>query len=377
MKLRNVFAMITAAAMTLSLAACSGQSTASSTSSASSDSSSSAASESSVSSEKSTASEESSGASYTIGICNYVDDASLNQIVENINACLAEIESEQGITINVKYDNCNADANVMNQIIANFAADNVDLMVGVATPVAMAMQSATEDSKTPVVFAAVSDPVGAGLVASLEEPGSNVTGSSDNLDTNSVMNLIFAQNPDAKKIGLLYDVGQDSSTAAIEHAKAYLDDKGVEYVERTATTAEEVALAAQALVSDGVDAVFTPTDNTIMKAELAIYETFADAGIPHYTGADSFALNGAFLGYGVDYANLGRETADMIASILTEGKDPATTPVITFDNGTATVNTEICEKLGLDFDTVSEAFAPYCTRVEEITTAESFGDLES
>ena len=107
-----------------------------------------------------------------------------------------------------------------------------------------------------------------------------------------------------------------------------------------------------------------------MKAELAIYETFADAGIPHYTGADSFALNGAFLGYGVDYANLGRETADMIASILTEGKDPATTPVIT-------VNTEICEKLGLDFDTVSEAFAPYCTRVEEITTAESFSDLES
>lgn len=377
MKLRNVFAMITAAAMTLNLAACSGQSTASSTSSASSDASSSAASESSVSSEKSTASEESSGASYTIGICNYVDDASLNQIVENINARLAEIESEQGITINVKHDNCNADANVMNQIIANFAADNVDLMVGVATPVAMAMQSATEDSKTPVVFAAVSDPVGAGLVASLEEPGSNVTGSSDNLDTNSVMNLIFAQNPDAKKIGLLYDVGQDSSTAAIEHAKAYLDDKGVEYVERTATTAEEVALAAQALVSDGVDAVFTPTDNTIMKAELAIYETFADAGIPHYTGADSFALNGAFLGYGVDYANLGRETADMIASILTEGKDPATTPVITFDNGTATVNTEICEKLGLDFDTVSEAFAPYCTRVEEITTAESFSDLES
>lgn len=377
MKLRNVFAMITAAAMTLSLAACSGQSTASSASSASSDSSSSAASESSVSSEKSTASEESSGTSYTIGICNYVDDASLNQIVENINVRLAEIESEQGITINVKYDNCNADANVMNQIIANFAADNVDLMVGVATPVAMAMQSATEDSKTPVVFAAVSDPVGAGLVASLEEPGSNVTGSSDNLDTNSVMNLIFAQNPDAKKIGLLYDVGQDSSTAAIEHAKAYLDDKGVEYVERTATTAEEVALAAQALVSDGVDAVFTPTDNTIMKAELAIYETFADAGIPHYTGADSFALNGAFLGYGVDYANLGRETADMIASILTEGKDPATTPVITFDNGTATVNTEICEKLGLDFDTVSEAFAPYCTRVEKITTAESFSDLES
>ena len=314
---------------------------------------------------------------YVVGICNYVDDASLNQIVDSIRTRLAAIGEERGVHFKIEYDNCNADSTLMSQIISNFQANSADLMVAVATPVAMAMQSATEDSKKPVVFAAVSDPVGAGLVASLEEPGSNVTGSSDNLDTNSVMNLIFAQNPDAKKIGLLYDVGQDSSTAAIEHAKAYLDDKGVEYVERTATTAEEVALAAQALVSDGVDAVFTPTDNTIMKAELAIYETFADAGIPHYTGADSFALNGAFLGYGVDYANLGRETADMIASILTEGKDPATTPVITFDNGTATVNTEICEKLGFDFDTVSEAFAPYCTRVEEITTAENFSDLES
>lgn len=376
MKLRNVFAMITAAAMTLSLAACSGQSTASSTSSASSDSSSSAASESSVSSEKSTASEKSSGASYTIGICNYVDDASLNQIVENINARLAEIESEQGITIEVKYDNCNADANVMNQIIANFAADNVDLMVGVATPVAMAMQSATEDAKRRSCSPPCPTRSARVLVASLKSRQQR-DGSSDNLDTNSVMNLIFAQNPDAKKIGLLYDVGQDSSTAAIEHAKAYLDDKGVEYVERTATTAEEVALAAQALVSDGVDAVFTPTDNTIMKAELAIYETFADAGIPHYTGADSFAINGAFLGYGVDYANLGRETADMIASILTEGKDPATTPVITFDNGTATVNTEICEKLGLDFDTVSGSFCSVLHESGGDHDRESFSDLES
>ena len=377
--MKKIIALILAAMMLLTFAACASKTTDTADSTADTTTNTTEPADTAEPAESTDAAEDTadSGKVFKIGLCNYVDDASLNQIVENIQTQLAAIGEQNGVTFEVAYDNCNADANVMNQIIANFAADNVDLMVGVATPVAMAMQSATEDSKTPVVFAAVSDPVGAGLVASLEEPGSNVTGSSDNLDTNSVMNLIFAQNPDAKKIGLLYDVGQDSSTAAIEHAKAYLDDKGVEYVERTATTAEEVALAAQALVSDGVDAVFTPTDNTIMKAELAIYETFADAGIPHYTGADSFALNGAFLGYGVDYANLGRETADMIASILTEGKDPATTPVITFDNGTATVNTEICEKLGLDFDTVSEAFAPYCTRVEEITTAESFSDLES
>ena len=191
------------------------------------------------------------------------------------------------------------------------------------------------------------------------------------------MKLIQAQNPDVKKIGLLYDVGQDSSTTAIQEAKDYLDEQGIEYVERTGTTTDEVQLAAEALIADGVDAVFTPTDNTIMTAELSIYEKFIEAGIPHYTGADSFALNGAFVGYGVDYANLGQKTADMIADILVDGAIPSETAVETFDNGTATVNTETCEALGLDFDTVKKAFEPLCTQVNEITTAESFDDVEA
>lgn len=316
-----------------------------------------------------------SGKTYKVGVCNYVDDASLNQIVDNIKAQLAELGKQNNVTFEISYDNCNADPNVMSQIIANFIADDVDLMVGVATPVAMAMQTATEENQIPVVFAAVSDPVSTGLVETLEAPGSNLTGTSDYLDTNAIMNLIFAADPEAKKIGLLYDVGQDASATPIAAAKEYLDSKGIEYVERTGTTVDEVTLAAKALVTDGVDAVFTPTDNTIMTAELSIYEILADAGIPHYTGADSFALNGAFLGYGVDYANLGVETADMIADILLNGKKPAETPVKTFDNGTATVNTEICEKLGYDFDTISETFAPFCTKVNSITTAENFDDL--
>lgn len=326
---------------------------------------------------KAPAQEAADGTHYTVGICNYVDDASLNQIVENLRAQLEKLGEERGVQFDILYDNCNADTNLMTQIISNFQADGADLLVAVATPVAMSMQAATEGTDTPVVFAAVSDPVSVGLVDSLEAPGSNVTGTSDYLDTASVMNLIFAQDPDAKKIGLLYDVGQDSATSAIKAAKQYLTEKGVEYIERTGTTVDEIALAAQALVTDGVDAVFTPTDNTVMKSELSIYETFADAGIPHYTGADSFALNGAFLGYGVDYANLGVETANMAAEILLDGKKPAELPVRTFDNGTATVNTEICEKLGLDLAEVEAAFAPYCTSVQEIVTAESFADVSA
>ncbi len=309
---------------------------------------------------------------YKVSICNYVDDASLNQICDNIKGQLEKLGGENGVTFEIDYDNCNADANVLSQIISNFMADNTDLMVAVATPVAMAMQSATEENKLPVVFAAVSDPLACGVVDSLEAPGSNITGTSDYLDTTSIMNLIFAADPDADKIGLLYDAGQDSSTTAIADAKAYLDAKGIEYEEATGTNVSEVQLAVANLIADGVDAIFTPSDNTIMQAELSIYEDLAAAGIPHYTGADSFALNGAFLGYGVDYANLGVETANMIFDILVKGGDVAATPVKTFDNGTATVNTETCAAIGLDYDTVKEAFAPYCTKVEEITTAESF-----
>lgn len=316
------------------------------------------------------------GKTVKVGICNYVDDASLNQIVENIQARLKEIGDEKGVAFDVSYDNCNADANLLTQIISNFIADDVDIMIGVATPVAMAMQAATEDNGIPVVFAAVSDPVGAGLVESMEAPGSNVTGTSDYLDTAAVMQLITAADPDVKNVALLYDIGQDSSTAAIAHAKEYLDANGIAYGEYTGTTVDEVTLAVQALIADGVDTVFTPTDNTIMKSELSIYEMLQEAGIPHYTGADSFALNGAFLGYGVDYAALGVETANMAASIALDGAKPAETAVKTFDNGCATINTETCEKLGFNYDEICKAIEPFCTKIQSIVTAESFDEVK-
>lgn len=315
---------------------------------------------------------EDAGKTYKVGICNFVDDASLNQIIENIEAQLKKAGEENNCTFDVTVQNCNTDASVMNQIITDFQANNVDLMVGVATPVAVAMQAATEESKTPVVFAAVSDPVGAKLVASNEAPGANITGTSDYLNTDAIMDLIFANDADANNIALLYDMGQDSSKAPIENAKKYLDAKSISYKEYTATNTAEAQQAVSSIVNDKCSAVFTPTDNTIMAAELSIYESLAKAGIPHYCGADSFALNGAFLGYGVDYAALGRETADMIADILVNEKDPGTVAVKTFDNGTATINTETCAAIGFNFDKVKENSNPFCTEIKEIKTAESF-----
>lgn len=150
------------------------------------------------------------------------------------------------------------------------------MIIPIATPTAMIMQAATEENQIPVVFSAVSDPVTAGLVESMDKPGSNITGTSDALNTEAVMDLMFAANKDIKKVGLLYNKSQDSSTVPIQDAKDYLDKKGVEYVEKTGTTNDEISLAADALVAAGVDAVFTPTDNTVMTAELAIYEKFVE-----------------------------------------------------------------------------------------------------
>lgn len=357
LNMKKLLALLMALAMILALAACGSTGSNSAGSSSASD-----------------ADASGDGTVYKVGIVNWMDHASLNQIVENLQAELDAKGEELGVTFEYAdyYDNAQADQTVLGQIGANMIADDVDIVVAVATPSASVMMSALEDTDIPLVFSAVTDPVISGLVDSMDAPGGKVTGTSDALNTESIMNLIFAADPDCDYVGLLYDTAQDSSTQAIADAKAYLDEKGIKYVEKTGSTTGDVQLAAQALISEGVDAVFTPTDNTIMDAELSIYELFIDAGIPHYCGADSFALNGAFLGYGVDYANLGIATADMVADILVNGADPATTPIQTFDNGIATVNTDTCEALGLDLDAIKEAFAPYATQVVEITTAESF-----
>ena len=320
--------------------------------------------------------EESGGDTFKVGIVQYVDDASLNQIETNIEKELDAKALELGVTFDyADYTyNGQADGTVLNQIASELIADDVDIIVPIATPTAQIMQSATEDEDIPIVYSAVSDPVGSGLAESMETPGMNMTGTSDALNTRSVMDMMFSLNPDIGKVGLLYSKSESSSEQPIADAKAYLDEKGIDYVEKTGTNTDEVSTAADALIAEGVDVIFTPTDNTVMTAELSIYEKIADAGIAHYCGADSFALNGAFCGYGVDYANLGAATADMVADILVNEKDAGSMPVQTFDNGIATVNTEIADMLKISMDDVNLAFSDYCTSVVETVTAEEFED---
>ena len=311
---------------------------------------------------------------YKIGLVKYMDHASLDQIEKNVQKELDAKSAELGVTFNyADYTyNGQGDGTTLNQIAAQLVADGVDVVVPIATPAAQVMQSVVTDEDIPIIFAAVSDPVTANLVQDMDAPGGTITGVSDALNTEMIMKMMLAVDPDIQTVGLLYSKSEDSSKKPIEEAKAFLDASGISYVEKTGTNTDEVNSAVDALISAGVEAIFTPTDNTVMQAELSIFENLNEAKIPHYTGANSFALNGAFFGYGVDYDDLGAETADMVVDLLVNGADPATTPVVILAHEAATINTETCEAIGLSLDDVKAAFATLGIGVVEITTAQSF-----
>ena len=211
----------------------------------------------------------------------------------------------------------------------------------IATLAAQTM-TLVSDGDIPVVFAAISDPKTAGLTDI-----DYVTGTSDALNTKQIMEMMFKVNPDVKKVGLLYSMSEANSKKSIDEAKAYLKEKGVEIIEATGNTDDEIKQAATSLIASKVDAVFTPTDNVVMASELTIAQDFMDAKIPHYTGADSFVKSGAFVTCGVNYTELGKLTADLAYSIMTGGE------VIDYEvvpGGVITVNTDVCESLGISPD---------------------------
>lgn len=296
---------------------------------------------------------------YKVAVVKQLDHASLDEIADAICAELDALAEENGVTIEYGevYSGQN-DQTTLQQIASQVTSDEVDCIIPIATLAAQTMASATADTGTPVVFAAISDPETAELTGI-----DNVTGTSDALNTEVIMDMIFAANPDATKIGLLYSKSEANSATSIEEAKAYLDELGIEYVEATGNTNDEVIQAASSLIGSDVDAVFTPTDNTVMAAELAIAPMFAEAGIPHYAGADSFVRNGAFATCGVNYTELGAKTADLAYEAMTTGMADMDDYYL-MDGGIVTVNTETAELLGLDYS----VFESYGTLSEVVTT---------
>ena len=350
--MKKFIAVMTAAAMLTSLSACGASaSTASTASSAAESTASSAAAD-------STTGSAADATTYKVAIVQQLDHASLDEIRTAIEAELDAKAAEKGITIEYKDFNGQNDATTLNQIGTQVVSDGYDAVIPIATLAAQCMATACESTKTPVIYAAISDPAAADLTDI-----DYVTGTSDALNTQSIMDMIFAVQPEAKTIGLLYSNSEANSTTPIAEAKAYLDAKGIAYVEKTGNTNDEIMTAANALVGQ-VDAVFTPTDNVVMAAAAAVSETLTNAGIPFYTGADSFVTAGAFATCGVNYTELGTYTADMALDILETGTVPE---YHVMDGGIITVNTETAAALDLDYSAFNDLAG---TVVEVETTSE-------
>ena len=329
--LKKLFALAAAAALTLSLCACSNGET-----------------QDPQSPNPGTQAPESrqpSGdtAEYTVAIIKQLDHASLDEIAGAVAARLDQLAAEKNVTIKYTITSGQDDQTVLKQLADQAIADKVDAIIPIATTAAQISALCAEETKTPVVYAAISDPEAAGLTGI-----DYVTGTSDALNTKFILDMMVAQNPEVSKVGLLYSLSEPNSAIPIADAKAYLDMENTPYVEQTANSNDEVVAAAAALIAAGVDAIFTPTDNKIMAAELAIYEDLAAAGIPHYTGADSFVRNGAFATCGVNYTDLGARTADLAYEAITAGMD-GMEDFYLMDGGIITVNTETAAALGVDY----------------------------
>ena len=342
--LKKLMALGCAAALVLSMTACSGgadtaEDTSSETTEETADGTTEAA-------ETETASQD--AAEYNIAIVKQMDHASLDEIANAVTAELDALAAENNVTINYEVYSGQNDQTTLKQLGDQAIADGVDAIIPIATLAAQVMAVCAEDAQTPVVYAAISDPEAAEMTGI-----DYVSGTSDALNTELIMDMMLAADPEVQKVGLLYSLSETNSAKPIEEAKAYLDEKGIAYTEQTANTNDEVISAASILVADGVDAIFTPTDNVIMAAELAIYEDLAAAGIPHYTGADSFVRNGAFATCGVNYTTLGTETADLAYTAVTEGMDGLEDYYLS-EGGIITVNTETAEALGIDYSVFSD-----------------------
>ena len=291
---------------------------------------------------------------FKVAIVQQMDHASLDEIRSAIEAELTARSNDQ-YTFTFESFSGQNDATVLNQIGSQVVSGGYDAIIPIATLAAQCMANATEGTDIPVVYAAISDPAAAGL-----EDIDNVTGTSDALNTPFILDMMLTANPDVKTVGLLYSNSEPNSATPIADAKAYLESKGIAYVEKTGNTTDEILSAANALVGQ-VDAVFTPPDNVVMGAAGAVAEILNEAGIPHYTGADSFVKAGSFATCGVNYTELGAYTADMVADILEGGEIPA---YHVMDGGIITVNRKAAEKVGID----ANVFSSMAGQVVEVET---------
>ncbi|HFQ5374696.1 TPA: ABC transporter substrate-binding protein [Vibrio vulnificus] len=246
---------------------------------------------------------------------------------------------------NLEFDYKTAQGNpaIAVQIARQFVGESPDVLVGIATPTAQALVSATRS--IPVVFTAVTDPVGAKLVKSMEQPGKNVTGLSDLSPVSQHVDLIKELLPDAKAIGVVYNPGEANAVTLVELLKKSAAEKGLKVVESTALKSADVQSATQAIAAKS-DVIYAPTDNTVASAIEGMIVAANQAKKPVFGGATSYVEKGAIAGLGFDYYQVGVQTADYVVAIL-EGQEPGKLDVKVATGSDLVVNQGTAEKLGI------------------------------
>lgn len=281
---------------------------------------------------------------YKVGLTQIVEHPSLDTVRQGILDGLKEAGFEDGKNLKVEFQSAQGEMPVAQQIAQKFAADKKDLIIALATPSAQAAAQATKE--IPVIFGTVTDPVGAGLVASFEKPGANVTGTSDMTPVKDQLAL-FGQVESAKKVekvGIIYNTGEANSVFTVTQAKEAAKGLGLTIVEATVTSANEVQQAAQSLVGR-VDGLYLITDNTLAQGIQSVLALATANKLPTVSVERSYVEQGALITAGFDYYKLGKQTGALAAEVLS-GKKPADLPVQTSKELTISVNTKTAGAIG-------------------------------
>ena len=283
---------------------------------------------------------------YTIGVVQYATHPSLDNCYEGFLKGLADEGFVEGENLTIDFQNAQGDTANCDLMAKTMVTSRVDLLAGIATPAVMSEYSAAKSSDIPIVFTAVSDPVSAGLVQSIEQPGSNCTGTSDVLPLEKQVKMIRAFLPDATKIGVIYTTSEPNSVSHLEKLQGIAADNGFEVIAVGVTNSSEVASAAASVVAQGADCINNFTDNNVVDNLSAVIKAANDGGIPVFGSEIEQVKNGCLASESIDYVALGEQTGRMAARILS-GEDASTMPVEEVEDATPVYNSQVLEALGL------------------------------
>ena len=277
-----------------------------------------------------------------VGVLQFVSHPSLDLIYKGIQDGLAE-EGYKDDQLKIDFMNSEGDQSKVATMSKQLVANGNDLVVGIATPAAQGLASATKD--LPVIMAAITDPIGANLVKDLKKPGGNITGVSDHNPAQQQVELIKALTPNVKTIGALYSSSEDNSKTQVEEFKAYAEKAGLTVETFAVPSTNEIASTVNVMTSK-VDAIWIPIDNTIASAFSTVVSSNQSAKKPIYPSATAMVEAGGLASVVVDQHDLGVATGKMIAQVL-KGAKPAETPVNVFSTGKSVINKKLAQELGI------------------------------